>query len=187
MRVFSRKCCYCSLNLLLWVKVHLSFFAAAHPDWFHVLCFRLFVSVCVHRNCWRQCEDDSRYDLDHYSALRYPGHLCGRCVTLLQTNASSPASLLNVFVVQGSILGSIFSDISSGVVSLINWSLPFPETSAKEGLLLWCQRKTAPYRNVNVQNFHIRWAIVLEFSLTIFLLFVCLFFLPLCEKLHFSI
>lgn len=31
------------------------------------------------------------------------------------------------------------------------------ESSAKEGLLLWCQKKTAPYKNVKVSNFHMRY------------------------------
>lgn len=35
------------------------------------------------------------------------------------------------------------------------------EMTAKEGLLLWCQRKTAPYKNVNVQNFHLSFKVML--------------------------
>ena len=30
------------------------------------------------------------------------------------------------------------------------------EFTAKEGLLLWCQRKTRPYNNVHIANFDLR-------------------------------
>lgn len=54
------------------------------------------------------------------------------------------------------------SIIDSGQIILLRFSTQPsffsnpPEMSAKEGLLLWCQRKTNPYKNVNVQNFHMR-------------------------------
>jgi hypothetical protein len=38
------------------------------------------------------------------------------------------------------------------------------EMTAKEGLLLWCQRKTAPYKNVNVQNFHLSFKVGVDIS-----------------------
>ncbi|GMT10757.1 hypothetical protein PFISCL1PPCAC_2054 [Pristionchus fissidentatus] len=50
-------------------------------------------------------------------------------------------------------LGLIWTIILRFAIQDIN----VEDLSARDGLLLWCQRKTAPYNNVNVQNFHNSW------------------------------
>ncbi|CAG9539472.1 unnamed protein product [Cercopithifilaria johnstoni] len=56
-------------------------------------------------------------------------------------------------------LGLIWTIILRFAIQDINTDIKFfiLELSARDGLLLWCQRKTAPYNNVNVQNFHTSW------------------------------
>lgn len=50
-------------------------------------------------------------------------------------------------------LGMIWTIILRFAIQDIN----VEESSSKAGLLLWCQRKTMPYSNVNVANFHTSW------------------------------
>ncbi|KAF8133841.1 calponin homology domain-containing protein [Boletus edulis] len=52
------------------------------------------------------------------------------------------------------ILGMIWTLVLRFTIADINTE----GLSAKEGLLLWCQRKTAPYKEVDVQDFSISWS-----------------------------
>lgn len=54
---------------------------------------------------------------------------------------------------QKMILGLIWTLILRFAIQNINVG----GNSARDGLLLWCQRKTEPYNNVNVQNFSSSW------------------------------
>eukprot|EP01130_Rhizamoeba_saxonica_P001760 TRINITY_DN11612_c0_g1_i1.p1 TRINITY_DN11612_c0_g1~~TRINITY_DN11612_c0_g1_i1.p1 ORF type:complete len:639 (+),score=206.88 TRINITY_DN11612_c0_g1_i1:50-1918(+) len=51
------------------------------------------------------------------------------------------------------ILGLIWTIILRFVIA----GLSEDGLSAKQGLLLWCQKKTEPYDNINIQNFHTSW------------------------------
>ncbi|XP_011684038.1 alpha-actinin isoform X2 [Strongylocentrotus purpuratus] len=51
------------------------------------------------------------------------------------------------------ILGMIWTIILRFAIQDIS----IEDNTAKAGLLLWCQRKTAPYNNVNIKDFHMSW------------------------------
>lgn len=99
----------------------------------------MFMAQCVHSTCagdfnaavWLQAYMHALCSLCAY--LHIPSEICDGMPKLT--------------------LGMIWTIILRFAIQDIS----VEELSAKEGLLLWCQRKTAPYKNVNVQNFHTRY------------------------------
>jgi len=77
----------------------------------------------------------------------------GKALNFIQSKGVKLAGIGAEEIVDGNLkmtLGMIWTIILRFAIQDIS----VEELSAKEGLLLWCQRKTAPYKNVNVQNFH---------------------------------
>uniref|UniRef100_A0A803T5V9 Actinin alpha 2 n=1 Tax=Anolis carolinensis TaxID=28377 RepID=A0A803T5V9_ANOCA len=113
----------------------------------------------------RKCS--SSYCNSHHSLTQaFMARVGGSCSLSISVGYRMHASLLTLYIkypfcftleiVDGNIkmtLGMIWTIILRFAIQDIS----VEETSAKEGLLLWCQRKTAPYRNVNIQNFHTSW------------------------------
>lgn len=80
---------------------------------------------------------------------------CARIESVNKSNTNDSVTLFVTEIVDGNLkmtLGMIWTIILRFAIQDIS----VEEMTAKEGLLLWCQRKTAPYKNVNVQNFHLR-------------------------------
>lgn len=86
-------------------------------------------------------------------------HFINNCNKALEFISSKGVKLVSIGaeeIVDGNLkmtLGMIWTVILRFSIQDIS----VEESSAKEGLLLWCQRKTAPYKNVKVQNFHMSW------------------------------
>ncbi|KAG6332187.1 hypothetical protein ID866_6902 [Astraeus odoratus] len=90
--------------------------------------------------------------------------------TKLEANGYPPMRSLVEDLSDGVRLIQLMVDIIDGNLKLILgmiWTLVLRFTiadiseeglSAKEGLLLWCQRKTAPYKEVDVQDFSSSWS-----------------------------
>ncbi|XP_065919404.1 alpha-actinin-1-like [Dysidea avara] len=77
----------------------------------------------------------------------------GQALTFIQSKGVNLVGVGPEEIVDGNLkmtLGMIWTIILRFAIQDIS----VEELSAKEGLLLWCQRKTQPYNNVNVQNFH---------------------------------